>query len=165
MELLHPTNYFEANFDDSACKTMPDPAGVDVISRFYPRVLQAYAKPDAPENTRWEHLLAIAQQTNDPRPVLTSKYAHAMGNAIGNLQEYWDEIYSSPRMLGGFIWEWCDQGLRRTLPDGRRLIAYGGDFGDQPNLGHLQYQRHGYFQPRIQVAAGLAAGKSKGKRA
>lgn len=112
-----------------------DPASVDVISRFYPRVMEAYVKSNAPENTRWEHLLEIAQRTNDTRPVLTSEYAHAMGNAIGNLQEYWDEIYSNPRMLGGFIWEWCDQGLRRTLPDGRRVIAYGGDFGDQPNLG------------------------------
>lgn len=113
----------------------PDPASVDVISRFYPRVMQAYAKPNAPENTRWEHLLAFAQRTNDPRPVLTSEYAHAMGNAIGNLQEYWDEIYANPRMLGGFIWEWCDQGLRKTAPDGKKFIAYGGDFGDRPNLG------------------------------
>ena len=87
------------------------------------------------ENTRWERFLKIAQRTNDTRPVLTSEYAHAMGNAIGNLQEYWDEIYSNPRMLGGFIWEWCDQGLRRTLPDGQRVIAYGGDFDDHPNLG------------------------------
>ena len=113
----------------------PDPPAVDIISRFYPRVMQPYAKPDSPENTRWEYLLAIAQRTNDTRPVLTSEYAHAMGNAIGNLQEYWDEFYSNPRLLGGFIWEWCDQGLRKTLPDGTKFIAYGGDFGDHPNLG------------------------------
>jgi beta-galactosidase len=112
-----------------------DPPGVDVISRFYPRVMEKYIKPNAPENTRWEHLLEIAQRTNDTRPVLTSEYAHAMGNAIGNLQETWDEIYSNPRMLGGFIWEWVDQGLRKTAPDGTKFIAYGGDFGDKPNLG------------------------------
>jgi beta-galactosidase len=113
----------------------PDPPGVDVISRFYPRLMQPYAKPDSPENTRWEHLLEIARRTNDTRPVLTSEYAHAMGNSIGNLQEYWDEIYSHPRLLGGFIWEWVDQGLRKTAPDGTRFIAYGGDFDDRPNLG------------------------------
>jgi beta-galactosidase len=113
----------------------PDPPTVDMISRFYPRVMQPYVKPDSPENTRWEYLLAIAQRTNDTRPVLTSEYAHAMGNAIGNLQEYWDEFYSNPRLLGGFIWEWCDQGLRKTLPNGTKFIAYGGDFGDHPNLG------------------------------
>lgn len=113
----------------------PDPASVDVISRFYPRVTQPYAKADSPENTRWEHLLDIARLTNDSRPVLTSEYAHAMGNAIGNLQEYWDEVYSNRRMLGGFIWEWCDEGLRKTATDGTKFIAYGGDFGDAPNLG------------------------------
>jgi beta-galactosidase len=113
----------------------PDPPTVDMISRFYPRLTNAYAKPTDPSNTRWVRFLKIAQQTNDTRPVLTSEYAHAMGNALGNLQEYWDEIYANPRMLGGFIWEWADQGLRRTLPDGRRVIAYGGDFGDRPNLG------------------------------
>jgi beta-galactosidase len=113
----------------------PDPPGVDVISRFYPRVMDQYVKPDSPENTRWEHLLEVARRTNDSRPILTSEYAHAMGNAIGNLQEYWNEIYSNPRLLGGFIWEWCDQGLRKTTPDGTKFIAYGGDFGDKPNLG------------------------------
>jgi beta-galactosidase len=113
----------------------PDPPGVDVISRFYPRMMDAYIKPDVPENSHWEHLLEIARRTNDTRPVLTSEYAHAMGNAIGNLQEYWDEIYSNPRLLGGFIWEWVDQGLRKTAPDGTKFIAYGGDFGDKPNLG------------------------------
>lgn len=113
----------------------PDPACVDVISRFYPRVMQPYAKPDAPANTRWDYLLEIAQRTNDKRPVMTSEYAHVMGNALGNLQEYWDEIYSNPRMLGGFIWEWCDEGLRKTAKDGTKFIAYGGDFGDSPNLG------------------------------
>jgi beta-galactosidase len=113
----------------------PDPPTVDVISRFYPRLMQSYAKPDSPENTRWEHLLEMARRTNDSRPILTSEYAHAMGNSIGNLQEYWDEIYSHPRLLGGFIWEWVDQGLRKTATDGTKFIAYGGDFDDHPNLG------------------------------
>ncbi|MGH7951192.1 MAG: glycoside hydrolase family 2 TIM barrel-domain containing protein [Limisphaerales bacterium] len=112
-----------------------DPPTVDIISRFYPRLTNSYVKPDSPENMRWEKILKIAQRTNDSRPVLASEYAHAMGNAIGNLQEYWDEIYSNPRMLGGFIWEWCDQGLRKKLPGGTTFIAYGGDFGDHPNLG------------------------------
>ena len=120
----------------------PDPMTVDVISRFYPRVKEEYLNPGIPEgsdteraeNARWERLLEIAERTNDNRPVLTSEYAHAMGNAMGNFQAYWNEIYSHPRMLGGFIWDWSDQGIERTLPDGRRQIAYGGDFGDQPNL-------------------------------
>jgi beta-galactosidase len=125
---------------EGAQGTPTDPAGVDMISRFYPRLMDAYVKPDSPENTRWDRLLEIAQRSTAvpaalQRPVLTSEYAHAMGNAIGNLQEYWDEIYSNPRMLGGFIWEWVDQGLRKTAPHGTKFIAYGGDFGDKPNLG------------------------------
>ncbi len=120
----------------------PDPQSVDVISRFYPRVQAEYLNPgvaeddntERAENARWERLLSIAQRTNDNRPVLTSEYAHCMGNALGNLDEYWREIYSHPRMLGGFIWDWADQGLFRSLPDGRTQVAYGGDFGDKPNL-------------------------------
>ena len=149
----------------------PDPQTVDVISRFYPRVMQEYLNPGIPEgsdqeraeNARWERLLEIAQREGDhctwvgsdggPRPVLTSEYAHAMGNAMGNFQEYWDEINSHPRMLGGFIWDWVDQGIilseelrvkseeflsgesvarNATAPKG--AVLYGGDFGDKPNL-------------------------------
>ena len=113
-----------------------DPPTVDIIGRFYPRLTtEAYVKPDAPWNTRWDKLLEIAQHTNDNRPVLATEYAHAMGNAVGNLQEYWDEIYSNPRLLGGFIWEWVDQGLHKTAPDGTVFTALGGDFGDMPNHG------------------------------
>ena len=120
----------------------PDPKTVDVISRFYTRVKQEYLNPgiaegedkERAENARWERLLEIAERTNDNRPVMMSEYAHSMGNALGNFKEYWDEIYSNPRMLGGFIWDWVDQGIYKTLPDGRIMVAYGGDFGDKPNL-------------------------------
>ena len=120
----------------------PDPKTVDVISRFYTRVKQEYLNPgiaegedkERAENARWERLLEIAERTNDNRPVMTSEYAHSMGYALGNFKEYWDEIYSNPRMLGGFIWDWVDQGIYKTLPDGRIMVAYGGDFGDKPNL-------------------------------
>ena len=147
---------------------VPDPSSVDVISRFYPRTQDEYLNPgvadnnmERPENARWERLLSIARDTMDNRPVLTSEYAHAMGNALGNFQEYWDEIYSHPRMLGGFIWEWADEGIEavrsqrdssakfqvsgfrnnpRAAADSSlftlhsSLIAYGGDFNDYPNL-------------------------------
>ena len=140
----------------------PDPSTVDVISRFYPRVMQEYLNPGIPEgsdqeraeNARWERLLEIAQRDGDrctwvgsdggPRPVLTSEYAHCMGNALGNFKEYWDEINSHPRMLGGFIWDWVDQGIalneklemRNEKWSGipKNAVLYGGDFGDKPNL-------------------------------
>jgi beta-galactosidase len=125
-----PVHYEGAQNETDAPKT------VDIIGRFYPRLAtEIYAKPDDPWNLRWDKLLEIVQRTNDNRPVLATEYAHAMGNAVGNLQDYWNEIYSNPRLLGGFIWEWCDQGLHKKLPDGRIVTAFGGDFGDVPNHG------------------------------
>lgn len=123
----------EKDFDET------DPACVDVMSRFYPRVKAEYLNPGVPEgsdkeraeNARWEHLLDIAMRKNDNRPVLTSEYAHCMGNALGNFKEYWEEIYSHPRMAGGFIWDWVDQGI---YAPGTNHVLYGGDFGDKPNL-------------------------------
>ncbi|MCR4584019.1 MAG: hypothetical protein K5764_10790 [Prevotella sp.] len=133
----------------------PDPPTVDVISRFYPRVMQAYLNPGIPEgrneeraeNARWERLLELARREGDrcswvgsdggPRPVLTSEYAHAMGNALGNFGDYWAEMNSHPRMLGGFIWDWADQGIIVKEKRGGKVVEkvlYGGDFGDHPNL-------------------------------
>ena len=64
------------------------------------------------------------------RPFMMREYAHAMGNSVGNLQEYWDVIYADSSICGAAIWDWVDQGI---LKDG--YYAYGGDFGDQPNDG------------------------------
>lgn len=124
-----------------------DPQTVDVISRFYPRTKDEYLNPgvkdnnmERPENARWERLLQLAETSDsdrpaaERRPVLTSEYAHAMGNALGNFKEYWDEIYSNPRMLGGFIWEWADGEIKVLREDGKIMKAYGGDFDDAPNL-------------------------------
>lgn len=66
------------------------------------------------------------------RPFFLCEYAHAMGNAIGNLQEYWDYIeFESRRMIGGCIWDWVDQSLCKWgEPQSNKY--YGGGFGDYP---------------------------------
>ncbi len=71
---------------------------------------------------------------DDPKPFFLCEYAHAMGNAVGNLQEYWDAIYAHKRLIGGCIWDWADQGLYKEIPGkpGEYFLAYGGDFGDRP---------------------------------
>jgi beta-galactosidase len=69
------------------------------------------------------------------KPFLMCEYAHAMGNAVGNLAEYWEVIEKHDRLIGGCIWDWVDQGLRKKTEDGRDYFAYGGDFGDVPNSG------------------------------
>ena len=127
-------NNAQTDSNSPSLDTFKDPPTVDIIGRFYPRLsTESYLKPDDPWNQRWDKFLEIARRTNDTRPVLATEYAHAMGNAVGNLQDYWNEIYSNPRMLGGFIWEWCDQCLHKHLPDGRTVTTFGGDFGDVPN--------------------------------
>lgn len=90
----------------------------DVVSRMYPTL---------------ESLERLSDAENDNRPVMMCEYAHAMGNSLGHMQEYWDLIWSSSNLLGGFIWDWVDQGLVQTDKNGVEYLAYGGDFGDSPN--------------------------------
>lgn len=45
------------------------------------------------------------------KPMFICEYAHAMGNAIGNLKEYWNSIESSTSTIGGAIWDWVDQAI------------------------------------------------------
>lgn len=61
------------------------------------------------------------------KPLILCEYAHAMGNSVGNLQDYWDVIEKYPSLQGGFIWDWVDQGIAQKTPDGRFFWAYGGD--------------------------------------
>ena len=58
-----------------------------------------------------------------------------MGNSCGDLDEYWAAIRAHPGLQGGFVWDWVDQALVQELPDGTERLAYGGDFGDEPNDG------------------------------
>lgn len=63
------------------------------------------------------------------KPFLLVEYAHAMGNSVGNLADYWAVIDAHPQLQGGFIWDWVDQAMRATDERGREYWAYGGDFG------------------------------------
>ncbi len=92
-----------------------DPAYVDVMSRMY-------ETPSAIEE--------LAENDPSGRPVLLVEYAHSMGNSTGNFKEYWDRFRRHERLLGGFIWDWRDQGLRATTESGEVYTAYGGDLGD-----------------------------------
>ena len=80
-----------------------------------------------------EKLASEARRIND-RPFIMREYAHAMGNSVGNLQEYWDVIYADPSICGAAIWDWVDQGLLKK-ENGIEYWAYGGDFGDKPTDG------------------------------
>ena len=66
------------------------------------------------------------------KPFILCEYAHAMGNSLGALTDYTEMAYDLPKYQGGFIWEYMDHSLWRTLPTGRKVLVYGGDFGDRP---------------------------------
>jgi beta-galactosidase len=91
----------------------------DIVCPMYPGI--GYMKRYAADSTK-------------TRPYIMCEYSHAMGNSNGNFQEYWDIIRSDKKMQGGFIWDWVDQGMKTTTPDGRIFYAYGGDLGGY----HLQ---------------------------
>jgi hypothetical protein len=64
-------------------------------------------------------------------PLILCEYAHMMGNSGGSLSDYWDAFRYYPRLQGGFIWDWVDQGISVQKSNGTRHIwAYGGDYGE-----------------------------------
>lgn len=63
------------------------------------------------------------------RPLILCEYAHAMGNSVGNLQDYWDLIDQYEQLQGGFIWDWVDQTFLKKDEKGHSIWAYGGDMG------------------------------------
>jgi beta-galactosidase len=119
MHYYDPTR--PVHYEGAAAKPH-DPMYVDMISRMYARI---------PE------IIRLATDPDDNRPMVLCEYAHAMGNSVGNLKEYWDAIRSHKRLIGGFIWDWADQGLRKTDTNGKEFWAYGGDYGDNPNDGNF----------------------------
>jgi len=90
---------------------------VDMVSRMYPALYTAD--------------LLLEQKNGDRRPVFYCEYSHSMGNSTGNIKEFWDQIRSKERMIGGCIWEFKDQGLYKTDEKGQRFLAYGGDFEEK----------------------------------
>ena len=111
----------------------------DVYSRMYAPVEQVALIGQGAE----EELQKVLWPKPEPGVCLTTKpfvlceYAHAMGNGPGGLKEYWETIYQFDSLMGGFIWEWLDHGIRRRTADGQDYFAYGGDFGDEPNDGNF----------------------------
>jgi len=77
-----------------------------------------------------EFISEYAEKKTD-KPLILCEYAHAMGNSVGNLQDYWDAFEKYDALQGGFIWDWVDQVILKTDENGTDYWAYGGDFGDE----------------------------------
>ncbi|MBQ6015290.1 MAG: DUF4981 domain-containing protein [Bacteroidales bacterium] len=89
--------------------------GTDVHCPMYPKMTNLYYERD-----------------DDPvhKPYIACEYSHAMGNSNGSFDLMWQLMYSHPRMQGGCIWDWVDQGLAVKDAKGRKYWTYGGDYGD-----------------------------------
>lgn len=103
-----------------------EPAGTadytDIFAPMYPSIerLEKYAK------------------SKPTKPGIMIEYAHAMGNSVGNLKDYWQLIKRYPSLQGGFIWDWVDQSLIYTNEQGQQYFAYGKDFHpDLPTDGNF----------------------------
>ena len=93
---------------------------------------------------------AVKGNYNLKYPFHISEYAHSMGNACGNLIDYWDAIESTNFLMGGAIWDWVDQALDKQDPaTGKTYWAYGGDFGkdNKPNDG--MFCMNGIMRPDL----------------
>ena len=71
-------------------------------------------------------------KSNPKKPYISCEYMHAMGNSVGNMDEY-VALERYPQYQGGFIWDFIDQAILVRLPDGDERLCYGGDFGDRPS--------------------------------
>ena len=107
----HRPVHYEGIFNDRRY-----PATSDVESRMYPPATEVAAWLDVDKS----------------KPFLLCEYSHAMGNSCGGLSDYLALEERYPQYQGGFIWDFIDQALETTLPNGACGLAFGGDFGDQP---------------------------------
>jgi len=112
---------FEATYkwlkdNDNSRLVQYEPAGeehyTDVYAPMYPSI---------------ERLVKYAK-SKPTRPAIMIEYAHAMGNSVGNLKDYWQAIEKYDVLQGGFIWDWVDQSLEYTNENGVKYWAYGKDF-------------------------------------
>lgn len=115
-------------------RILRDPEYVDMVSRMY---------------TPIEYMVRVAKSDIENRPIVWCEYAHSMGNSTGNLFEFWDAIRANKQMIGGFIWDWVDQGLLQKNKDGVEYYAYGGDMGDHNVRNSSNFCLNGIVDPAI----------------
>ena len=124
--VVFETTYKWLKEQDSSRPVQYEPAGeehyTDIFAPMYPSI---------------ERLVKYAKK-NPERPAIMIEYAHAMGNSVGNLKDYWQAIEQYPALQGGFIWDWVDQSLEYVNENGVKYWAYGKDFHpDLPTDGNF----------------------------
>jgi beta-galactosidase len=86
---------------------------------------------------------------NNSRPFIMCEYAHAMGNSLGSLNDYWDVIRSYDNLQGGFIWEWVDHSINTPIPGNpsETYWAYDGDWGEETASGNKNFCADAIISP------------------
>lgn len=123
------------------------PSATDILCPMYARVEECIRFVEADDNNNKSAENDGSNGSGGGRPLILCEYSHAMGNSNGNLHKYWQLFRSHPRCQGGFVWDWVDQGICKTIAgpaargggggDGREkrgevvTWGYGGDF-DEP---------------------------------
>ncbi|WP_138429622.1 glycoside hydrolase family 2 TIM barrel-domain containing protein [Fodinibius saliphilus] len=98
------------------------------LVQYEPAWRTEYTDIAAPMYHQIEEMMEYVADGVRNKPMILCEYAHAMGNSVGNLQDYWDVMKSHQNFQGGFIWDWVDQALHKENEDGEKYWAYGGDF-------------------------------------
>lgn len=127
----------------------------EAIERLDPTRPPFYDSPDLRHTTihddsyLYPDELAKRAKKETKMPFMMREYAHAMGNSVGNFQEYMDVFDADSSICGGSIWDWVDQGIAADTKTNNidfnstlklkdnEYWAYGGDFGDKPNDGNF----------------------------
>ena len=97
---------------------------------------QSYTDIYAPMYDDLEKMIDYAENPLYRQPMIQCEYAHAMGNSLGNLEDYWQVIRAHKKLQGGFIWDWVDQAMLLKDKNGRDYWAQGEDFGPNPRKEH-----------------------------
>ena len=84
---------------------------VDMVSMMYPSL---------------DRMRQVLEDPTENRPFVLCEYTHAMGNSCGDIAQYWQLIYAHEQLMGAFVWEWADHGIRTETG-----FLYGGDFGEK----------------------------------
>lgn len=99
--------------------------------RCYDVYSEMYTHPDKVKRIR----NGMAGKAFNDKPFFLCEYCHAMGVGPGALEEYWELIYSSEKLMGGCIWEWADHAVLHD--DGKLKYTYGGDHAEKRHDGNF----------------------------
>ena len=105
----------------------------DVFSMMYPQPVDLDKIANGEDFTFRQGILSwktIHGKYANQKPIILCEYAHAMGNSLGNFQQYIDLFEKYPQCIGGFIWDFADQSILSKTEDGKDFWAYGGDLRD-----------------------------------